>query len=298
MAGSSPPASDTGTGAAREQLSLGVVVAGVPRGQSGARGITLSLLVHAAVLLIVSAALRDRSPASGTTTESALPARTPVFFANPGGGDRGGGGEDKPRPATSAQTTGSTVRAISTVPAMAADVPSPRPDPQPDPPPRLTLPDQPIEAGLRDTIGTLADRPSEIASRGLGDGPGADGGRGPGIGRRGGSGIGDGDRPGAGGGDGEEPGNGVSWPRLLQEVKPNYTAEAMRARVEGLVTLEIVVLPDGSVGRISIVRSLDDRFGLDEEAIKAVRHWRFDPGRRFGKAVAVKVPVELFFNLR
>jgi periplasmic protein TonB len=95
-----------------------------------------------------------------------------------------------------------------------------------------------------------------------------------------------------------QPGNGVSWPRLVQEVKPNYTADAMRAQVEGLVELEIVVLPDGSVGRVNIVRSLDGRFGLDAEAIRAVRRWRFDPGRRAGKAVAVRVGVELSFNLR
>jgi protein TonB len=94
------------------------------------------------------------------------------------------------------------------------------------------------------------------------------------------------------------PGNGVSWPRLVQEVKPNYTADAMRAQVRGVVELEILVLPDGSVGRVHIVRSLDSRFGLDEEAIRAVRRWRFDPGRRLGKAVATRVGVEMAFSLR
>ena len=94
------------------------------------------------------------------------------------------------------------------------------------------------------------------------------------------------------------PGNGVSWPRLMREVKPNYTADAMRAQVEGLVELEILVLEDGSVGNVRIVRSLDSRFGLDQEAINAVRRWRFDPGRRLGKAVATRVGVELSFNLR
>ena len=88
------------------------------------------------------------------------------------------------------------------------------------------------------------------------------------------------------------------WPRLMREVKPNYTADAMRAQVEGLVELEILVLEDGSVGNVRIVRSLDSRFGLDQEAINAVRRWRFDPGRRLGKAVATRVGVELSFNLR
>ena len=75
----------------------------------------------------------------------------------------------------------------------------------------------------------------------------------------------------------------MTWPRLVQEVKPNYTPDAMRAQVEGMVELEILVLADGSVGRVNIVRSLDARFGLDQEAVNAVRRWRFDPGRQVGQ---------------
>jgi len=90
----------------------------------------------------------------------------------------------------------------------------------------------------------------------------------------------------------------VSWPKLIVEVKPNYTPSAMHARIEGIVELEIVVRADGSVGTIRLVRSLDARFGLDDEAIKAVRNWRFDPARLAGKPVQVRVPVEVSFGLR
>jgi protein TonB len=72
----------------------------------------------------------------------------------------------------------------------------------------------------------------------------------------------------------------------------------MHARIEGIVELEIVVRADGSVGNIRLVRSLDARFGLDDEAIKAVRNWRFDPARLAGKPVQVRVPVEVSFGLR
>ncbi len=116
---------------------------------------------------------------------------------------------------------------------------------------------------------------------------------GPGDGNQ----LGEKDGPGTGD-EGWSPGKGVSWPRLVREVKPNYTPDAMRAQVEGMVELEILVLADGSVGRVNIVRSLDARFGLDQEAINAVRRWRFDPGRQSGKAVATRVGVELSFNLR
>ena len=61
-------------------------------------------------------------------------------------------------------------------------------------------------------------------------------------------------------------------------MKPNYTASAMRAKIQGFVLLDCIVLPDGTVGEITIVKSLDKVFGLDEEAIKAAKQWRFVPG--------------------
>lgn len=85
---------------------------------------------------------------------------------------------------------------------------------------------------------------------------------------------------------------------MLREVKPQYTADAMRAKVQGTVLLECIVMPDGSVGQVQIVRSLDPTFGLDQEAVKAARQWRFVPGTRFGQPVAVLVTIELTFTLR
>jgi len=90
----------------------------------------------------------------------------------------------------------------------------------------------------------------------------------------------------------------VSTPRILREVKPQYTSEAMRAKIQGEVWVEAVVLPDGSVGRAEIVRSLDPVFGLDQEAIKAARQWRFVPGTRMGQPVSVLVTIQMTFTLR
>ena len=67
------------------------------------------------------------------------------------------------------------------------------------------------------------------------------------------------------------PGNGVTLPRVLREVKPQYTSDAMRAKIQGTVLLECVVRPDGSVGDVQVLRSLDPTFGLDQEAIKAAK---------------------------
>ena len=92
------------------------------------------------------------------------------------------------------------------------------------------------------------------------------------------------------------PGDGIVNPRLISEVRPQYTAEALAAELTGTVHLEMVVLPDGTVGDVRITRSLEP--GLDEQAVEAARQWLFEPGTRFGEPVAVQVNLALDFNLR
>lgn len=100
-------------------------------------------------------------------------------------------------------------------------------------------------------------------------------------------------------GDGAIPGGpGVTLPIPIVRASPKYTVEAMQARIQGLVMIECVVLPDGTVGDVRVMRSLDRRFGLDEEAIAAAKRWRFRPGQLNGKAVPVIVTIELMFNVR
>jgi TonB family protein len=91
---------------------------------------------------------------------------------------------------------------------------------------------------------------------------------------------------------------GVKAPRLIRDVKPKYTADAMRARIEGVVRLEAVVLPSGLVGEVTVLESLDAALGLDEEAVKALKQWEFDPGTKDGTPVAVRVKVEMSFRLK
>jgi len=89
---------------------------------------------------------------------------------------------------------------------------------------------------------------------------------------------------------------GVKAPAIIREVKPKYTADAMRRRVEGSVEVDAVVLADGTVGDVTVKRSLDP--DLDEEAIKATKQWRFRPGTKNGEPVAVQVVIELTFRLK
>ena len=91
---------------------------------------------------------------------------------------------------------------------------------------------------------------------------------------------------------------GVVLPRVVREARPNYTATAMDKHVEGVVVLECVVKADGTVGDVRVVRSLDAQFGLDDEAIKAAKQWRFSPGTKDGVPVPVLVSIELTFTLK
>lgn len=98
------------------------------------------------------------------------------------------------------------------------------------------------------------------------------------------------------GGGVHRPGNGVTPPILLKQVRPNYTADALRTRIQGRVLLELVVRADGTPGDVRIVHALDP--GLDEEAIVAVRQWRFTPGRLSDTPVNVLVTIVLDFTIR
>jgi len=94
------------------------------------------------------------------------------------------------------------------------------------------------------------------------------------------------------------PGNGVSTPRLIKEVKPEYTPEARAAKIQGTVLLSAVVLEDGTVDDVAVIRSLDTKYGLDGQAVKAAKQWLFSPGMKDGKPIAVKITIELAFTLR
>jgi protein TonB len=126
---------------------------------------------------------------------------------------------------------------------------------------------------------------------------------GPGDGRGGGAGPGDGKGVGPGEekgfGDGAyRPGNDVTSPRPKYRATPTYTADAMLARAQGVVTVECVVEPNGQCGDVRVIHSFTPPYGLDQQALAAARRWRFDPGTRHGEAVPVLVNLEIEFNIR
>jgi len=91
--------------------------------------------------------------------------------------------------------------------------------------------------------------------------------------------------------------NGVTLPRLIHDVKPSYTSEAMRAKVSGAAVVQCVIGTNGTVQDAKIIRSLDAVHGLDDEALKAAKQWRFEPGTKDGVPVPVVVTIDMTFAL-
>ena len=268
---------------------------GVQRGRiRGALGASFAghLLGVALVLLVVGTAPVEEIFEERTSYDIVW-----IPQAGPGGGGGGGGNESLQMPAQVEVAGEDAIDVPVEVPEEVEAPPEVEPEPEPLESQNIRLSAVPMAASLRTRTGLLEGLLSDALDSA---GSGTDGGAGDGSGGGIGPGRGDGLGPGEGGGSGGgvyRPGNGVELPRLLREVTPAYTAEAMRAKIVGDVLVEAVVLPDGSVGDVTVIRSLDPVFGLDEEAVKAARRWRFLPGSRFGEPVAVLVTIVLEFRL-
>ena len=89
-------------------------------------------------------------------------------------------------------------------------------------------------------------------------------------------------------------GGEISPPVVRHQVEPQYSEQGRRKRLEGAVLLGIIVDANGRPKDIRIIRALGS--GLDEEAISAVRKWRFEPALKDGKPVAVRANVEVNFR--
>jgi TonB family protein len=142
--------------------------------------------------------------------------------------------------------------------------------------------------------GLLDGKNTNSQGPGWGDGFGDKGKGGQGKGR------------GAGGGDGEDSGVGDSgkyargalrsYPECQFCPDPKFTEEARKAKLQGNVTLEITVLPNGRAANIRVLRGLG--MGLDERAMETVATWVFRPARALGgQTVPYRLLVEVSYRL-
>ena len=280
----------------RPLLWLTVPSPRLPRRITGARVAALtSIVAH----LIAALAVTIATARSGDLAASREIARQPslqlprlIFLQTPGPGGGGGGGGARQKAAVSrAQAAG---RDQLTVPAVPPIDSTRVPDIPPPVLQQVTLEAKPLVSGTTFMTG-LPDAPRSLAaSQGPGSGGGAGDGRGSGMGSGNGSGFG----PGYGAGYGGEvfgPGSGVTTPKLLKQVKPKYTADALQYKIQGTVVLAVVIGTDGIPLSVRVTRSLDP--GLDQEAVAAAHEWRFTPGRIGGNPVNTLVRIEIEFHV-
>jgi protein TonB len=252
------------------------------------RAQAVSLLTHGAVLcaivLIMSQTTRPPGVRWQPVTKLGPPRYSPDTAhssEHPSTGHDAGGGERAPSPATHGFFPPQS-------PVQLA-------------PPRL--PDNathllPITPTILDTqaspIAPISDiglpwMPDKNSSAGPGSKSGIGGGNDQGMG----------DRDGPGGGEGE--GNlrysrGVSMPTCVTCPYPIYTDEARHAKLQGTVTLRVLVGTDGRASDIRVVRGVG--FGLDDRAVQTVRGWKFHPARDASQhAIAAWVTIEAVFRL-
>ncbi len=218
----------------------------------------LSAIVSSLIHITVLAALLWST--SGVVELATAPHERLVFLAGPGPGGGGGGGGRAPK---------APVTRIERPKPTASQSFEPEPEP---------LPSRALVSPVALTAGDAKPSAPEADGSGPGAGPGVDDGTGGGV-----------------GGGPYRPGSGIEPPRLLREVKAQYTDDARRRGITGGVLLEIVIRSDGSVGEVKVLRGLG--YGLDDRAITAVRNWRFAPARRLGSPVDVIVEVEVDFSL-
>ena len=280
------------------------------RSPSTRRSLIVSLCAHGALLILMLVLASGRGETAAAAPAEELPRL--VFLITPGpGGGGGGSGARQRTPAPRLEREGNKRVAVST-PRVSPDPvltstrreepPPPAPTPAPTEKPVEPLASQAVVAPLVMAAVNPADRAGVIAppaekpdSLGPGTGGDAGAGRGQGSGEGVGSGIGQGSGGGTGGGP-YRPGSGIQPPRLLREVKAEYTEEARKRGLTGDVVLEIVIKRDGHVGDVTVKRGLGA--GLEQRAITAVRQWQFSPAMRQGEAIDVIVEVSVEFTMR
>ena len=227
----------------------------------------------AAMLWVTYTHVREATPAP----EEKMSRVVWVAMPGPSGGGGGSKATTPPPPRLTPPKAARSVEAAAPVIPTEVTPPAPAPaEPQPE-----------------------TNAVAEVASSGAALTPAAA----PGNGTGNGSGTGDGDGVGPGqergfGGGAYRPGNGVTSPIPTYRATPSYTTEAVRARAQGIITVECVVEPNGECGDVRVIRGFAPPYGLDQQALATARRWRFRPGTREGEAVPVLVNLEIEFNIR
>src|SRR6266478_5977401 len=85
----------------------------------------------------------------------------------------------------------------------------------------------------------------------------------------------------------------VTPPKPVYQPNPTYTESARRKKINGTVTVVMIVTPEGKVREVKVTKSLDK--DLDQQAVTIVSTWKFQPATKDGKPVAVHLSAEVAF---
>ncbi len=253
------------------------------------RSSLISVLIHAAVIILLLIAGRVRPLPPGMTRVTLLVPRDISEYlprvVHMGGG---GGGTRDPIPASKGKLPSLALRQFTPPTAVIRNYN-----------PLVSI--EPTLVGPPQIMAALPDLP-------YGDPNGVSGPPSNGPGRNGGIGTGDhggvGDNRGPGSGPGDDGGvssgqthilGSIVAPILLTKVDPEYTDEARQARLQGIVMLHIDVDTRGLPTNIKVVQGLG--LGLDQRAVEAVRQWKFHAGTMNGKPAVMSAEVQVTFRL-
>jgi len=88
---------------------------------------------------------------------------------------------------------------------------------------------------------------------------------------------------------------GLVQPKATRRSDPKYTPDALRAKIEGDVTVEAIVGVDGRVEKARVKEALNA--ALDAQALRAIEQWQFEPGTLNGQPVRVLIEVQMSFRV-
>jgi protein TonB len=234
-----------------------------------ARSTMFAILLHAAAILLIFCTMALKMPFVTPGKTDVVTELTPPA---PDLGKMGGGGGQK----------GLTAVTKGKMPKI-ADLQKPK----------LTMPDPTVnvQKDLKMTDSNMpnfGDPNSPLVGNSMGRGSGT------GMGNGTGSGIGSGSGGGMGGGV-RQVGGGVKGPVIIYQPEPEFSEEARKAKFMGVVTVSLIVGADGKPQNVHVTRGVG--MGLDENAVAAVKQYRFKPATENGKAVAVYLNVEVNFEI-
>lgn len=92
-----------------------------------------------------------------------------------------------------------------------------------------------------------------------------------------------------------EPGGEITRPKLVHSVEPAFSTKSNEAFIEGTVTVSAVVTTHGVLTDMQVLKGLSA--AQDRSALDALKEWRFEPGTKDGKAVNVRVKIQVDFHL-